>query len=257
MCSGNAVSLVWETGRSEAAISEAHKAVVVHIHANFPHLIDERSFAAWAPKFADFSAAYVRKGVPIANLIGFIDGKLWRTARPTMGQRAFYSGHKRCHGVKVQGIVFPNGMQPFPFGPIHGSRHDSFVLQASGVVGLLRQVCRLLGRQFVLFGDSAYPISLYLYRMYRGQLQAWQQAFNSAMVPPTVSVEWGFGKIASLWPWFDFSRSQQVRKRDVGAYLRVANVFTNMHTCLYGSIVSDAFDMSPPSLSAYMAGGPF
>ena len=45
--------------------------------------------------------------------------------------------------------------------------------------------------------------------------------------------------------------------RPVGMYLNVGNVLTNMHTCLYGSIVGKEFGMEPPSLEVYMAGGPF
>jgi len=111
-------------------------------------------------------------------------------------------------------------------------------------------------RTFCLFGDSAYPMSAYVYRMYRGNnLTQWQAHFNKQMAPARVSVEWGFGKISSLWPWLDVTRSVQTFRRDVGGYLRVANVFTNMHTCLYGSIISSKFGVPPPPLETYMAGG--
>lgn len=93
--------------------------------------------------------------------------------------------------------------------------------------------------------------------MYRGVFAPWQAQFNQSMSPFRVSVEWGFGKLANLWPWLNFARSQQVLRRDVGSYVRVANVLTNMHTCLYGSIVSSKFCVQPPCLEAYMSGGPF
>lgn len=145
---GSAISLCWETGRSESAISVAHHAVVQHIHHTFPHLIDSRSLSCFAPLFPRFAAAFVTAGIPLPNLVGFVDGKLWKVA---------------------------------------------------------------------------------------------------------------FGKISNLWPWLDFVlvRAQQVLRRDVGAYLRVANVLTNMHTCLYGSIVSSKFGLTPPNLEAYVSGGPF
>jgi hypothetical protein len=47
-CSGRA--LTYETGRSEAAISEAHTAAIQHIHMVLHHLGDCRSFAVWAPR---------------------------------------------------------------------------------------------------------------------------------------------------------------------------------------------------------------
>ena len=227
-----------------------------HIHTAFSHLVDSRSFSSFAPLFPRFAAAFVAEGVPVPNLVGFVDGKLWETARPVRGQQMYYSGHKRCHGVKIQGLVFPNGIQPWPFGPVHGSRHDSFMLRQSGLMHILRLCCGV-GQTYCLFGDSAYPQSAYLYRIYRGVLAPWQTAFNQSMSRYRVSVEWGFGKISKLWPWLDVAKSQLLLRRDYGKYLQVGNILTNMHTCLYGSIVNSKFGLSPPALHVYMAGGPY
>ena len=46
------------------------------------------------------AAAFRAKGVPIDILIGFLD--------------VHYSGHKRIHGLKTQGCVFPNGASCLP-----------------------------------------------------------------------------------------------------------------------------------------------
>ena len=255
--SDGANSFTLETGRSEAAISECVQYMVEHIHARFPHLIDERSFTAWSSKFAEFAAAFRRWGVPVPNLIAFLDGKLWPVCRPGRWQRVLFSGHKRIHGLKTQGAVFPNGIQPYPYGAVDGSRHDSFVLRMSGIVDVLRAVCAALGVNYVMFGDSAYPISRWLWAMYKGVMTPAQQMFNSDMSPARVTVEWGFGKIAALWPFLDYRKNQQVLLRPVGMYLNVGNVLTNMHTCLYGSIVGKEFGMVPPTLELYMQGGPF
>ena len=209
--SDGANSFTLETGRNEAAISECVQYLVEHIHARFPHLIDERSFTAWAPKFAEFAAAFRRWGVPIPNLIAFLDGKLWPVCRPGHWQRVLFSGHKRIHGVKTQGAVFPNGIQPYPYGAVDGSRHDSFVLRMSGIVDILRAACAPLGADYVLFGDSAYPVSRWLWAMYKGVMTPAQKAFNSDMSPARVTVEWGFGKIANLWPFLDYRKNQQRR----------------------------------------------
>ena len=80
-----------------------------HIHSKFPWLMDERSFTAWAPRFQDFADTFDEMGLPVPNLIGFIDGKLWPVCKPGRYQHVLYSGHKRIHGLKTQGIVFPNG----------------------------------------------------------------------------------------------------------------------------------------------------
>ena len=280
------LELTKESGRSISAISEAVLFMVEHIIDTFPHLVDERSFTSWASRFADFARCFVRRGCPIPNLIAFIDGKLWPVCRPTKLQQVLYSGHKRVHGVKTQGLVFPNGIQPWPYGPMNGSRHDSAVLRESRIIDILRQICQQLGVHYVIFGDSAYPISRCvclrvtvplrraaltpsshrlvldslctdLYRMHKGNMTVAQQAFNDAMGPERVTVEWGFGKICALWPFFDFRQKLRVLKTPVGLYLKVANVLTNIHTIIYGSAISNHFGMSPPDLDTYMAGGPF
>merc|ERR1711988_1931431 len=161
--------------------------MVEYLVQRFPHLVDVRSFSAWRSRFADFARIFSDKGVPIDNLVLFLDGKLWPICRPGKYQHVLYSGHKRIHGLKTQGSVFPNGIQPFPFGPINGSRHDSHVLHESGIVDELRDICRGtaatpgLGQDYVMFGDSAYPISRWLWRMYKGAMSAVQRAFNADM----------------------------------------------------------------------------
>ena len=158
---------------------------------------------------------------------------------------------------------------PYPFGPVNGSRHDSTVLRRSRILTILRDVCRGgphawrdapngLGEDFRLFGDSAYPLSRFLWRMYKGAMPVWQRLFNRDMSPERVSVEWGFGKIVNLWPFLDYRKKHKVLLSPVGLHFAVGNILTNMHTCLSaGNIVSLHFRMPPPSLEAYMAGGPY
>ena len=87
---------------------------------------------------------------------------------------------------------------PYPFGPVNGSRHDSFVLRESEIIDILRDVCQVLGQEYVLFGDSAYPISRWLWRMYKGAMTVFQAAFNMDMSPARVSVEVGWDGMGCL-----------------------------------------------------------
>ena len=258
-------ALTWETGRGASAISEAVSYMIEYIEARFPWLLDERSFSSWAPHFERFARCHREKGIPIDNLIGWVDGKGWDICKPGMYQRVMYSGHSRCHQCKTQGIVFPNGVQPYPFGPCHGSTHDSTILRDSRILQIMHDSCRGgqyesefapggLGRDYVLFGDSAYPVSYFLYRMYKGVMMAWQRWYNSEMSPARVTVEWGFGKIVALWPYLDYRKKQKVLLSNVGLNLKIGNVLTNMHTCLYGSIMCWT---DRPELHEYMRGGPY
>ena len=145
---------------------------------------------------------------------------------------------------------------PYPFGPVNGNRHDSFLLRESEILEIMDEICQQLGEDYVLFGDSAYPISRFLFRMYKGVMTALQRAFNQDMSPARVSVEWGFGQIVELWPFLDYRKKLKILLSPVGLYFGVGNMLTNIHTCLYGSIITREFGMGRPSLSMYMQGGP-
>jgi hypothetical protein len=113
---------------------------------------------------------------------GFIDGKLWPSCKPlgrvalaALGvmpypmQRAFYSGYKRLHGVVGQCITLPNGILFF-YGPVEGRRHDSEVLQRSGILGNINTLRDAAGTSFWLLGDKGYPLRPYLMSLFDNPL---------------------------------------------------------------------------------------
>jgi hypothetical protein len=52
------------------------------------------------------------------------------TAGTTDVQRRVYSGHKRVHVLKFQGVLAPDGMIMDLHGPVPGHRRDCFLLRA-------------------------------------------------------------------------------------------------------------------------------
>ena len=50
-----------------------------------------------------------------------------------------YSGHKRCHGIKFQSVVTPDGIFASMYGPVSGNRHDSFLLSNGGLLNKLQE----------------------------------------------------------------------------------------------------------------------
>ena len=64
----------------------------------------------FAHKMEIYSQKIYEKNGVLNNLWGFIDGTLRKTARPVYFQRHAYSGHKRCHGLKFQTVVTPDGL---------------------------------------------------------------------------------------------------------------------------------------------------
>jgi len=76
-----------------------------------------------------YSQAIARKGAPLRNCFGFIDGTVRPICRPGVNQRVVYNGHKRVHALKYQAVAIPNGLIANLFGPIEGCRHDAGMLR--------------------------------------------------------------------------------------------------------------------------------
>lgn len=85
---------------------------------------------------------------------------------------------------------------------------------------------------------------------------SWQELLDEAMASCRVSVEWGFGKIMQLWAFLDHAANIKCMLQPVGLYYPVANILTNMHSCLYGSQTGSYFRMQTPTLEDYASGRP-
>ncbi|VDI30162.1 Hypothetical predicted protein [Mytilus galloprovincialis] len=84
-----------------------------------------------------FAEVIHKRGSPLLNCWGFIDGTVMPICRPIRHQRIVYSGHKRVHGLKFQSVVATNGLVANLSGPIEGRRHDSGMLRESGLMNQL------------------------------------------------------------------------------------------------------------------------
>ena len=63
-----------------------------------------------------------------------------------------------------------------------------------------------------------------------------------------VSVEWLFGQITNYFKFIDFKKFQKIGLSPVGKIYIVCALLQNAHTCLYGNMVSEYFEIDPPSL---------
>jgi len=249
--------LAWECGRSTSAISELVQMGVDHIYETFEHLRDNRSLECWGPYFPRFARVIHRGGTsgrcPLTNCVGFVDGSNQRLSRPGRYQHILYNGHKRCHCVKWQGIMLPNGIMPMPFGPINGRNNDAFMLHESRLIPIMRRISRRLGQAYCLYGDPAYPLSRWMSAPFKhAVLNADEAHFNTQMRRTRIPNEWGFGKIKGNFAYLDFSKGMEPYKNDIQRLWPVAVIFTNCHTCLYGSQTGWNFHMEPPTLEEYV-----
>ena len=70
---------------------------------------------------------------------GFIDRTVKPLCRSGENQRIMYSGYKKVHTIKFQSVVAPDGLIANLFAPVEGRRHDSGMLDDSGLLRKLQQ----------------------------------------------------------------------------------------------------------------------
>lgn len=201
-----------------------------------------------------------RKGCPLPNCVGFIDGTLITISRPTDDQRLMYSGHKRKHGIKFQSIVNPQGIFIFIIGiivhlagPFEGRIHDANIFRNSGIMFDMHDNLNHDNRRFCIFGDPAYGLGPYIQIGFGNTFSSVEADYNYLASKCRISVEWGFAKIASLFAFVKFEKNLKIGLQPVGLYYRVAAVLTNAHTCLYSSQTAHYFDCSPPDIYEYFS----
>lgn len=186
----------------------------------------------------------------LVDTIGFIDGTLKPICRPSSGQSTYYSGHKRCHGLRFQGMVTPDGIMVHLFGPAPGRRADGGVYHDSGILEELVQLETIAGKRYRIAGDRGYPGSTYLFRetlAVEGDPRV--ELFRQSRT----SVEWAFGKVSNLFGLANFKRSGKLQLQVPGHHYRIAIFLTNIHTCFNGSQVGMWFGMDPPTVQEYLS----
>ena len=107
------------------------------------------------------------------------------------------------HAIKFQSIFLPNGLIGNLAGPYEGKRHDSTMLQESGILPNLGRVAFYDGGPLCIYGDPAYPLGIHLQGPFKAaHLTPEMVAYNKAMSEVRVSVEWMFGNITKYFCGF-------------------------------------------------------
>ena len=107
------------------------------------------------------------------DIFGFINCSIDTICRPFSGpdgdytctprkeqyactQRAFYIGYKKCHGIKVETVLLPNGISTVSC-PVSARLHDTAnVLNMSGLNPFLIHIQRNKLHQCQVMGDGVY-----------------------------------------------------------------------------------------------------
>ena len=71
-------------------------------------------------------------------------------------QQAWWTGWKKLHGLKMQTVFMPNGMDFEVWGPVAVRHNDNYTLARSTILEKLHD-CQLMNLiKYIIFGDSAY-----------------------------------------------------------------------------------------------------
>ncbi len=241
-------------GRSVSQLSDVVNVTMANLFLRHAHLLTTVS-QNWL-NHEQYTQAVFAKGAALDNIWGFIDRMVRRTCKPKFGQRDLFSGHKRYHCLKYQHVMLPNGIIAHSFGPFHGRHNDAAMYRESALDGLISTIRDTQGRQLALYGDGGYGACPWLLTPFRRTqiTTAERQAFNTMMSNSCIAVEWGFGKVSTLFAFVNFYHNQKVFLQNFGQYFLMATIFANLHTCMYGSEISSYFGLDPPSAQEYLAG---
>jgi len=79
------------------------------------YLIDPRIWHSRMPYYAE--RVKTKCHGLMENIWGFVNGTIRRTCRPIHYQNLVYTRYKKCHGLKFQSIVVPDGYIAYLYGP--------------------------------------------------------------------------------------------------------------------------------------------
>ena len=244
-----------EFQRSRTALAKIANHMLDVLLEKHDRLLTNLSSLTWLTEdqLRFFAHSVKKQDSPLHNCVGFIDGTIRPTCRPSEYQEAAYSGHKRLHGLNYQSIVFPNGLIGSLIGLYEGRRHNLGMLRDSGVVG---QHCPILHggeKKFCIFGDAGYTATSLLMAPFRGnRLSKAQKHFNNRMSKVRQSVEWGFGLVLGRFKFLDSKKCHKIFANNVVGMYKVAVLLTNCYICIYGNATSKKFVCNAPVLESYL-----
>lgn len=237
-------------------MTKSHISAIIQTFGSALYLLAEQYLtnpAIWHPYMGHFSNLIAPKcNYLLNNIWGFIDATIRKTCRPIQFQELIYTKYKRCHGIKFQSIVNPEGFIACLFGPFPARRNDALIYRESLTPDLLEEIMPQDGTNgpvYAVYGDLAYPQSVYLFGGFYGAAPDSPEAiFNSQMSSARIVVEWGFNNVSQKWAHLDFRRSMQIFKQPIAQQYVNCAFLTNLSNCFYGSSTCTYFGQDLPSI---------
>ena len=223
-------------------------------HVSLPYLSNP---SIWHQQMSYFAELRKRKtGYVIDSLWEFIDGMIWKTAPPLYNQQTIYTRFKKCHGIKFQSVLVPDGYIGCLFSPVPAKTHDARLLHESN---LIQQLCNVIpednsnGPIYSLYGDLAYLQSAYLLGAFWNTVVGTDKAnFNRHMSSVCITVEWGYCKIVEQWKFLDFCQAMRIFQSPVVQYYVNAAFLCNLRNCLIGNKTQNYFKAHQMTIEEYL-----
>ena len=136
---------------------------------------------------------------------------------------------------------------------VESRRHEAFILGASGLSDKLRWFKQLNGQAYVIFVilpaefHTEHFVSLSWW-----SLNAARTRFQQINEPSTHLCWIDFWKTLPVLCFYGLQEEHRSAVATSGKCYLVPALLTNFHTCLYGSQMSNFFDLQPPALEAYL-----
>ena len=206
------------------------------------------------------------------RVFGFIDNTMNASCRPAGGparsgknaprnnrliQQAFYNGWKKIHGLKWQTVDLPNGMIFHTWGPVSVRHNDLYTLGHSHIIDLISNLQIGWAKQYLIYGDSAYPRGTHLASRHEGDdLTEREKLENKCLSSCRECIEWNYGNCNAMWKMMKFKHALQLRRSIIGKYYFTAMLLFNAYVTMNANQTAEYFNCVPPTLEHWTSRGP-
>jgi hypothetical protein len=239
-------------GRSPTWISIVFTDILLHLQQRYHRIIRWHPILTYE-KLQFYAQSLGDQAGGTSGIWGFLDGTFRSICRPMENQEFWYSGYKKQHGFKYQGIVTPDGLIPSLIGPFEGRMNDQSMFLNSGLEEILLQLFDG-NKPLYIYADSGYS---YLYTLVTPFLRQYgllssERQFNKELACHRISIEQAFGLVVNLWKGNAFKIQLQIGRMPAAAFYEISLLLTNCFTCLRGNPVSERYNIKPPTLEQYL-----
>lgn len=117
----------------------------------------------------------------------------------------------------------------------------------------MEDVLLINGRQYYIYGDSAYLLWPWMVRQFMRELATLEKLlFNTEMISLRIIVEHNYRDLKQLWTLQDYVQNLKVCQAHIGILYRASAIMLNFHTCVYKSgKTMDLFALVHSSIDDY------